>query len=228
MSSSPADVSRSVGAPRTADGAVSPRAIPRRALLRGLGIGGGALGLVTVARRALGAQETPAANFAPMEQGAYRPTLRDPKPDATPRLTDADRDALEHRIKCQCGCILDIYTCRTTDFTCQVSPAMHRDVMRLVAGGYEAEEILEAFVATYGEVALTAPKKEGFNWAGYLAPGIAMATGAVALTILLRKWAREARTAAAARPAGGLGAATLPGVSAEELSRLDRALREEG
>ena len=104
---------------------------------------------------------------------------------------------------------------------------MHRDVMRLIAGGYDADEILDAFVSTYGEVALTAPKKEGFNWAGYLAPGVAMATGAVALTLLLRKWAREARATAAARTASGPGDA-LPGVSADDLSRLDRALREEG
>lgn len=204
------------------------RAVSRRVWLRGAGALGGGVVLAGVAHRTLGAQETPAANFAPMEQGAYRPTLRDPKPGATPRLSDAERDALEHRLKCQCGCILDIYTCRTTDFTCQVSPAMHRDVVRLIAGGYDAQEILDAFVSTYGEVALTAPKKEGFNWAGYLAPGVAMATGAVVLTMLLRKWAREARAAAAARTASAPGAAAVPGVSAEELSRLDRILREDG
>ena len=204
------------------------RAVSRRVWLRGAGALGGGVVLAGVAHRTLGAQETPAANFAPMEQGAYRPTLRDPKPGATPRLSDDERDALEHRLKCQCGCILDIYTCRTTDFTCQVSPAMHRDVVRLIAGGYDAQEILDAFVSTYGEVALTAPKKEGFNWAGYLAPGVAMATGAVVLTMLLRKWAREARATAAARTVSVPGAAAVPGVSAEELSRLDRVLREDG
>ena len=202
--------------------------VSRRMWLRGAGAFGGGVVLAGVAHRTLGAQDTPAANFAPMEQGAYRPTLRDPKPGATPQLSDAERDALEHRLKCQCGCILDIYTCRTTDFTCQVSPAMHRDVVRLIAGGYDAQEILDAFVSTYGEVALTAPKKEGFNWAGYLAPGVVMATGAVVLTMLLRKWARDARATAAARTASTPGGAAVPGVSAEELARLDRVLREEG
>jgi len=176
----------------------------------------------------LGAQQQGAANFAPMEQGAYRPTLRPARPGATPKLTADERDALEHRIKCQCGCILDIYTCRTTDFTCQVSPAMHRDVLRLVEGGYDAQEILDAFVQTYGEVALTEPKKEGFNWAGYFAPSAAIATGAVVITMLLRKWGAEARQAAEARaltaPAGG---AQVPGLSRDELARLDRAMRED-
>ena len=204
------------------------RAQSRRAFVMRAGAVVGGLGLLV--RRA-GAQEQQASTTnggEEMTSDSYKPVSRPPKPGATPSMSKVELETFERQLACPCPCTLDIYTCRTTDFTCQVSPAMHRDVMRLIAGGYEAEEILEAFVSTYGEVALTAPKKEGFNWAGYLAPGIAMATGAVALTILLRKWAREARTSAAARSAGGLGAAALPGVSAEELSRLDRALREEG
>jgi cytochrome c-type biogenesis protein CcmH len=189
-----------------------------------------------VARRA-GAQQAATQNFGPMEQGAYRPTLRAAKLNATPKLAGEERDLLEHRIKCQCGCILDIYTCRTTDFTCQVSPAMHRDVLRLIEGGYDAEEILAAFVETYGEVALTAPVKEGFNWAGYLAPGVGMLLAAMGLAVMIRRWsataqANAARAAAGRAPAeareGTAGATAIPGLTAEEMARLDRALREDG
>ncbi|MFM8780867.1 MAG: cytochrome c-type biogenesis protein CcmH, partial [Gemmatimonadota bacterium] len=79
----------------------------------------------------------------------------------------------------------------------------------------------------YGEVALTAPKKEGFNWAGYFAPGVVLAVGGIALTVLLRKWRAEAQLAAARAPIAPGGASSLPGVSADELARLDRAIREE-
>lgn len=193
---------------------------------------------VALVPRAARAQQPAQQNFEPMEQGAYRPTLRPAKANATRQLTDDQRDALEHRIKCQCGCILDIYTCRTTDFTCQVSPAMHRDVVRLIDGGYTADEILAAFVETYGEVALTEPVKEGFNWAGYLAPGVAMSLGAVGLAFMIRRWAATAELArarasatgaasAATGPADGSGAA-IPGLSAEEMAKLERALREDG
>lgn len=175
--------------------------------------------------RPLGAQQPGQTNFGPMDQQAYRPTYRPPKPGASPSMTNEERDLLEKRLKCQCSCTLDVYTCRTTDFSCSVSPAMHQDVMRLVEGGYTADEILDAFVATYGEVALTAPKKEGFNWAGYLAPGIALATGGVVLTMLLRKWAAESKVAAAAH--AGAPAPPAPPASAEDLARLERALREE-
>jgi cytochrome c-type biogenesis protein CcmH len=192
-----------------------------------VGIGGAAAALAV---RTLGGQQPQSANFAPMDQAAYRPTIRPAKPDAVQSMTDLERDALEKSLKCQCTCTLDVYTCRTTDFSCSVSPAMHRDVMRLVDGGYSGDEILAAFVETYGEVALTYPRKEGFNWTGYLAPGVAMATGAVVLTLLLRKWSLEAQRTSAALAAGRASApdAAAPAASNDEMERLERALREDG
>jgi cytochrome c-type biogenesis protein CcmH/NrfF len=95
-----------------------------------------------------------------------------------PRVTDYENDPLivgvEQKIRCTCGCNLSVYTCRTTDFTCEVSPAMHRDVIALVEEGKTAEEIVAAFVQRYGEAVLMAPPKRGFNWAAYLVPGVAI------------------------------------------------------
>jgi cytochrome c-type biogenesis protein CcmH len=182
----------------------------------------GAAGLTAaLAARSLGAQQQ--QSFTPMNQDAYRPVLRDPKPGAAPSMTPLERDALERQLKCQCTCILDVYTCRTTDFTCGVSPAMHRDVLRLVEGGYTAQEIKDAFVANYGEVALTAPVKQGFNWAGYFAPAVVMATGGVVLTMMLRRWSTRAAANAAVHT-------DLPRpvvASDDEMARLQRALRDE-
>ena len=127
----------------------------------------------------------------------YRPVKLDAKPGATPSMTAAERDDLEHRIKCQCGCVLDVYTCRTTDFSCSVSPAMHSDVLALVEGGYSEKEILAAFQSVYGERVLMAPVKSGFNLLGYTMPFIALGTGAVVIAALLRRWRERARAAAA-------------------------------
>jgi cytochrome c-type biogenesis protein CcmH len=122
----------------------------------------------------------------------YRPVTLPPKLGATPSMTDAQRDDLEHQIHCQCGCNLDVYTCRTTDFACSVSPAMHSDVMGLVAGGHSAQEILAAFKAIYGEKVLMAPVRSGFNLLGYTVPFIALGTGAVVVAALMRRWKRTA------------------------------------
>ena len=71
-------------------------------------------------------------------------------------------------IHCQCGCTLDVYTCRTTDFSCQVSPAMHRDVMALVEGGYGAQEIIDAFVGHVWRARADGAEEVGFNLLAWL------------------------------------------------------------
>jgi cytochrome c-type biogenesis protein CcmH len=165
-------------------------------------------------------QQQGAANI-PMDQGAARSVRRPPKPGARPSMTDRERDdKIERNLRCQCGCTLDVYTCRTTDFVCQVSPAMHADIKSLVEGGYSAQEILDSFVDVYGERALMAPRAEGFNLVGYVAPFVALGAGTFAVVAVLRSWnAKKAQPA----PAG------VPTVSAtpEELARLDAAIRDD-
>jgi len=161
-------------------------------------------------------QNTGAANV-PMEQGAYRP-VRLAARSNTPSMTDAARDELEHSLHCMCGCNLDVYTCRTTDFSCEVSPAMHHDVQALVAGGYGGPEILNAFTRVYGEQVLMAPTKQGFNWTGYLTPFFALGGGTALVIALLRRWQRA--------PAPAPNASVLPSrATPEEMAKLDAALR---
>ena len=198
--------------------------IARRGFLKSLA---GASASVVLARHVLLAQEasTPpqkdSSNLFAMDQGAAQTVRLPPKTGVKrPSMTAAERDELEHHIRCQCGCTLDVFTCRTTDFSCQVSPAMHRDVMALVEGGYSAQEIIDAFVQTYGERALMAPKKEGFNLLGWAAPFVAIAAGGIVLLALLRKWGARAQ---AARPAHAPSVDATP----DELARVEAAVRRE-
>ena len=168
-------------------------------------------------------QSSGSSNLFDMNQGAAKRVVRPPKTSGVrAALPNDERDALERQIRCQCGCTLDVYVCRTTDFSCQVSPAMHRDVIALVEGGHSAQEIIDAFVDTYGEVALMAPKREGFNWAGYLVPFGALAAGTAALVTVLRRMQQRAARVASAQ---SLGTAGPPLGTVDELSRLDAAVR---
>jgi cytochrome c-type biogenesis protein CcmH len=162
-------------------------------------------------------------NLFVMDQNAARSVVRPPKRDAVPLLTDAQRDDLEHRIRCQCGCTLDVYTCRTTDFSCQVSPVMHRDVMALVQGGYSAQEILDAFTQTYGERVLMSPGKSGFNLLAWITPGFAVVVGGVVVAILLKRWG-GVRPAEPVR-APGTSVADDVGATPDELARLAAAVK---
>ena len=140
--------------------------------------------------RVAGAQEvqpqvnTGAAN-APMEADRYRPVQLAAK--GSPVMDQARRDELEHHLHCQCGCNLDVYTCRTTDFSCEVSPAMHRDVMALVAGGYSAPEIIAAFKNVYGDRVLMAPPTRGFDIAAWITPFVALLAGIALVLVVLRR-----------------------------------------
>jgi cytochrome c-type biogenesis protein CcmH len=131
--------------------------------------------------------------------------------------TDAGIQAIEKQLRCTCGCGLDIYTCRTTDFTCTYSPALHKDVLRLAGQGKNAQQILDEFVKQYGEAALMAPPKRGFNLAGYFVPSIAIIIAAVLLARVLRRWTRQAAAPAIAPP-------PTPAASPTELEQLRREL----
>jgi cytochrome c-type biogenesis protein CcmH len=174
---------------------------------------------LVVARSASAMQVT--QNFAgPMEQDAYRQVKLAPIAGAKPSMTDEKRDELEHQIKCQCGCVLDVYTCRTTDFSCAVSPAMHDDVVALVQGGHDAAQILVAFQSVYGEQILMSPLKKGFNLVGYALPSVALVAGGVIVASLIRKWGSRERQVLA--PAG------VPiNATDEELAALNAAVRDD-
>jgi cytochrome c-type biogenesis protein CcmH len=134
---------------------------------------------------------------------------------------DAAIQAIEKRLKCSCGCGLDIYTCRTTDFTCTYSPALHKEVVKLAQQGKSDQQIIDAFVAEYGEAALMAPPRRGFNLAGYFVPSIALIVAAVFLVRGLRRWTREAATVAATESPR---IADRPDASPAELKRLQDEL----
>lgn len=200
----------------------------RREFVTRLTLGSAAtLSLAAGSRRALAqVRQAPASvdssNLFAMDQSASRPVRLPPKPGARVVVSADERDALEHRIRCQCGCTLDVYTCRTTDFSCQVSPSMHRDVMALVSGGYTAQEIIDAFVGVYGERVLMAPSATGFNLLGWVAPFAALGGGAILVTVLLRTWRRPSAPNAPAPPS-----VRSPDATEAELARLDAAVRDD-
>jgi len=197
------------------------------------GLATGAVAMVMGARQS-GAQQRgmihdssvvkDSANLFAMDQMAAQSVILPPKPGATTSMTILERDDLERRIHCQCGCTLDVFTCRTTDFSCQVSPTMHRDVIALVEGGYGAQEILDAFTKTYGERVLMSPKKSGFNLLAWITPGLALVGAGVALSFMVKRWGNRVPVA---RPAPSPVAGSRVGATSDELARLEAAVKGE-
>ena len=167
---------------------------------------------------------------AVLQQGAVRQdTTRAAQvydPDRAGRsqtpVTTADNDAsvqaLEKKLRCTCGCGLDIYTCRTTDFTCTYSPALHKQVLGMLGDGKTAQEVINAFVAQYGQAALMAPPRRGFNLLGYFVPGVLLLAAMGLLIRVLNRWTRQARAVAP------VTARTPSDATPAELERLQREL----
>jgi cytochrome c-type biogenesis protein CcmH len=143
------------------------------------------------------------------------------------RVTARDNEALvkdiERKIRCTCGCNLDVFTCRTTDFTCTTSPAMHRLVVARLDSGMTAAQVLASFERQYGEMIFMEPPKRGFNWAAYIMPFLGLGLGIGLVVGVVRRWARAAPKPDEAGAAGTAGE-PVAGVSPEEMEKLKREL----
>jgi cytochrome c-type biogenesis protein CcmH len=186
-------------------------------------LAGGAV--IGVPRSVLAHESSSTQQAAGGMDAGHQPVVLPPREGARAALSEKDVKSLEGGLRCQCGtCKLDVYTCRTTDFACQVSPAMHRDIDALVKGGHSAQEIVDAFVCVYGEKVRMAPRFDGFNTIGYIAPFVAIGGGAIAAGLWISASLRRQRamTAAAAQhtpiPIHG---------TKEELERIERALKDD-
>jgi cytochrome c-type biogenesis protein CcmH len=224
--------------PIALDSAIGRRRFLTRA---GAGVAAAAVGVVvadTVLARGLAAQEAglaqtggqSAASNVEMTADSYKPVRRPPKPNATRVMDDKQLEAFERNLACPCPCTLDIFTCRTTDFTCGISPAVHRDLQALVEGGYGPDEIMSALSETYGDFILMAPRKEGFSLLAWFAPFAAVGVGAVVIGALLRGWRRNAEAAAKVAAADAHRAALASPVvdaTSDELAKLEAALRDD-
>src|SRR5215471_5767310 len=141
----------------------------------------------------LAARQTPDSGAGPSGR-LYDPTWAGPSAQpVTARDNDRAIQAIEKRIKCTCGCGLDVYTCRTTDFTCPVSPKMHAQVLALVDAGNSPDQILAEFVREHGVEVLMAPKLPWVN----VSVGVVFVAAVALLLLSMRRWVRRAQATAA-------------------------------
>ena len=69
----------------------------------------------------------------------------------------------------------------------EVADKIRKEVRAMVAAGKSRDEILDHYVAQYGERILAAPRATGFNRLAYILPWLALVLGAWLLIILLKK-----------------------------------------
>ena len=89
------------------------------------------------------------------------------------------------------------------DHDCGIARSMKDSIEVQLDAGNTKEEILDYFVAAYGEGVLASPRKSGFGLTAWVTPLVAVAVGAVAGAALTWAWAKRPSAAPAAEvPAG--------------------------
>lgn len=84
-----------------------------------------------------------------------------------------------------------------------VAEQMREEVRSMVAAGMGREEILDHFVAQYGERILATPRAEGFNRLVYILPWVALVFGAWILFVLLKRFRAPAPASSPTTPPDG-------------------------
>lgn len=90
---------------------------------------------------------------------------------------------VEKELMCQCGCSMVVNTCQ-----CGTADQMRALIGEKIDGGQSKNEIIDYFVAQYGETVLSVPTKKGFNLVVWVLPFAAIAGGGAALYFILRTW----------------------------------------
>jgi cytochrome c-type biogenesis protein CcmH len=86
----------------------------------------------------------------------------------------------------------------------EVSEKIRQQVTQMVAAGKSRDEILDFFVAQYGERILATPRAKGFNSLVYILPWLALVLGAWLLLLLLKRWRSQSVAAPAPAPSAPL------------------------
>lgn len=83
--------------------------------------------------------------------------------------------------------------CETTldQSNAPVAEKMKLFIRERIAAGDSGQEIKDALVAEFGPGVLATPPKRGFGLLAWLLPLAALGTGAIAIPIIVRSWARR-------------------------------------
>lgn len=128
--------------------------------------------------------------------------------DEPPTVNEVASDLIS---QCGSGVVL-------ADHDCGIARSMKDSIQVQIDAGRTKEEILDYFVAVYGEGVLASPRKSGFGLMAWVIPFLAVAAGGVVAAVLVWAWTRR-RPA----PVGEAGPPSRP----EDLHPYEQRVEEE-
>jgi len=95
---------------------------------------------------------------------------------------------IEKQLMCQCGCTMVLASCQ-----CGMAEEMRAEIQAKLDAGATPQQIIQDFVARYGEAVLSAPTKRGFNLTAWIVPFGAVVGGLAVLYFIVREFAKRGR-----------------------------------
>ena len=128
---------------------------------------------------------------------------------AAPLTVSADNlDDAVRRIAKQLRCPI-CESVSVADSPAELAGQMRALIRKKLEAGESDQQILDYFVAAYGDSVLLEPPRRGLGWAVWLAPVLALAVGTAILWLVLRAWARPmGRHASRTEPEGAANGLT--------------------
>jgi cytochrome c-type biogenesis protein CcmH len=108
---------------------------------------------------------------------------------AQPPATNVD-DARLYEVASQLRCVV-CQNLSVADSPSEMAMQMRGIVRDRLASGETPAQVVQYFVDKYGEWILLKPRRHGFNWLVWLAPGFAVALGLVLFAVIVRRWTRH-------------------------------------
>ena len=135
--------------------------------------------------------------------------------DGTTNPTDDDVNRVAKQLYCPVCPNTPLDVCETK--ACQDWRAQIRDFQ---AQGWTDDQVIEYFVAQYGERVLAEPRRRGFTSFVWVLPVVAVAIGLVIVAQILRGWKLKRSTSTAPSPA------PVRELTPEVRARVEEELRE--
>jgi cytochrome c-type biogenesis protein CcmH len=107
-------------------------------------------------------------------------------------------EELVHEVAAQLRCVV-CQNLSVADSPSEMANQMRAIVRQRLAAGETPDQVIQYFVARYGEWILLAPTRHGLNLLVWAAPAFAVLVGLLTVTLLVRRWTRAA-PAASGRP----------------------------
>jgi cytochrome c-type biogenesis protein CcmH len=96
----------------------------------------------------------------------------------------ATLDGVANKLSCYCG------TCphlAVSQCTCSKADEIKAEIKKKIAQGMTEQQIINSFVAEYGNTVLSAPPKSGFNLSVWMIPFLAFLVGGIVLFTFLKR-----------------------------------------